>query len=380
MIYLDNAATSFPKPESVYKGVIEAMTIYGANPGRGSHAMAIRGAKAIYETRELIAKLFNCKDPLSVIFTSNATDSLNLAIKGILKPGDHVVTTSMEHNSVLRPIFTLEKKGVQNTIVECEKDGSINIDKIEKAIKENTKLVVTTHVSNLTGTIMPIKKIGELCKKRNVVYLVDAAQSSGVLKIDLEDMNIDLLAFPGHKGLLGLQGTGGLIINSDIVLEGFKEGGTGSKSSSVYQPDFLPDKYESGTPNLPGIVGLNMGIKYILNEGQESILRHEKKIIDLFIDKLKKVDNVKIYGPRDSINRSGVVSLNIKDMDSAEVAYILDSEYEIAVRSGLHCAPLAHKTIGTENEGAVRFSFGPFNTEEEIIIAANAIKEISQKK
>lgn len=380
MIYLDNAATTFPKPKSVYKSVMEAMTKYGANPGRGSHTMAIEGARVIYETRELLAELFNFDDPLKVIFTFNATDSLNLAIKGLLKPGDHVVTTSMEHNSVLRPIFELEKYGIEHTIVQCEKDGSINIEDIAKEIKDNTKLIVTVHVSNLTGNIFPIEKIGEICKKNNIIYLVDAAQSAGVLDIDLKKMNIDLLAFPGHKGLLGPQGTGGLIINNDIILDQLKEGGTGSKSSSVYQPDFSPDKYESGTPNLPGIAGLNSGIKYILEQGQKSILEHEKKIIDLFINKIKKIENIKIYGSDDISSRCGVVSLNVDEIDSAEVAYILDSKYKIAVRPGLHCAPLAHKTLGTENSGAVRFSFGPFNTEKEIIIAANALKEIELMK
>lgn len=380
LIYLDNAATTFPKPKSVYKSVMEAMTNYGANPGRGSHTMAIEGARVIYETRELLSEFFNFEDPLKMIFTFNATDSLNLAIKGLLKPGDHVITTSMEHNSVLRPIHELEKYGVEHSIVQCEKDGSLNIEDISREIKENTKLVVTVHVSNLTGTIFPIEKIGEICKKNNIIYLADVAQSAGVLDIDLKKMNIDLLAFPGHKGLLGPQGTGGLIINNNIVLDQLKEGGTGSKSSSVYQPGFSPDKYESGTPNLPGIAGLNAGIRYILKRGQKSILEHEKKLIDLFIEKIKRIDNVKIYGSDDTCSRCGVVSLNINEMDSAEVANILDSDYKIAVRPGLHCAPLAHKTLGTENSGAVRFSFSPFNTEKEILIAANALKEIASGK
>ncbi len=380
MIYLDNAATTFPKPESVYTSIMNAMTNYGANPGRGSHAMAIEGARIIYETRELISELFNFDDPLRTIYTFNATDSLNLAIKGLLKKGDHVITTSMEHNSVLRPIHELEKYGIEHSIVQCEKDGSLNIDDITKEIKDNTKLVVTVHVSNLTGTIFPIKEIGEICKKNNLIYLVDAAQSAGVLDIDLKKMNIDLLAFPGHKGLLGPQGTGALIINNNIVLNQIREGGTGSKSSSVYQPDFFPDKYESGTPNLPGIAGLNAGIKYILKRGQKSILEHEKKIIDLFINEVKKIDNIQIYGSDDISSRCGVVSLNVNEMDSAEVAYLLDTNYKIAVRPGLHCAPLAHKTLGTEDSGAVRFSFGPFNTEKEILIAANALNDISSGK
>lgn len=381
MIYLDNAATTFPKPKSVYRNMMYVMTKYGANPGRGSHTMAIEGARIIYETRELLADFFNACNPLNVIFTFNATDSLNMSIKGILKPGDHVITTSMEHNSVLRPIYTLEKYGVDKTIVQCEEDGSINIDNIIKEIKSNTKLIVTTHVSNLTGNIFPIEDIGNICKNNNIIYLVDAAQSAGVLDINLKKMNIDLLAFPGHKGLLGPQGTGGLIINNDeIEIDQIKEGGTGSNSSILYQPEFYPDKFESGTPNLPGIAGLNSGIKYIKKHGLNSILSHEKKLLDLFISKIEKNDRISIYGPRKKGDRCGVLSLNIADLDSAEVASILDEKYKIAVRPGLHCAPLAHKTIGTENIGAVRFSVGPFNKESEIIFAAKAVNEISMKK
>jgi cysteine desulfurase/selenocysteine lyase len=242
MIYLDNAATSFPKPSSVYESVMKAMKVYGANPGRGSHAMAIEGARIIYETRELLADLFNLDDPLRVIFTFNATDSLNMAIKGILKRGDHVVTTEMEHNSVLRPIKELEKSGVENTIVKCGTDGSINVYDLEKAIRDNTKLIVTTHVSNLTGTIFPAEEIGKVCRAYKIPYLLDASQSAGVLTIDMKKYNISFLAVPGHKGLLGPQGTGALLINSDIEVKQLKEGGTGSQSASLDHPNFYPDK------------------------------------------------------------------------------------------------------------------------------------------
>lgn len=378
MIYLDNAATSFPKPTAVYQNVMKAMKKYGANPGRGSHAMAIEGAKIIYETRELLAELFNLDDPLNVILTFNATDGLNLAIKGLLKPGDHVITTSMEHNSVLRPIMELQKNGVENTIVQCEKDGKIKISDIEAAIKSNTKLIVTTHVSNLTGTIFPIEDIGMLCKRYQIPYLVDAAQSAGVLEIDVKKSNISFLAVPGHKGLLGPQGTGALLINSDLTINHLKEGGTGSESSNLYQPDFYPDKFEAGTPNLPGIAGLNEGLKYIKNKGIKSIYSHEKKLLDLFITEIKKNPKIQIYGPESINDRCGVVPINIDNVDSSEVAYILDTKYNIAVRPGLHCAPLAHKTIGTEKIGAVRFSVGPFNKEVDIKLAANALYEISK--
>lgn len=379
MIYLDNGATTYPKPKSVYENVMKAMTEYGANPGRGSHAMAIEGARVIYETRELLAELFNLDDPMNVIFACNATEALNQGIKGFLNPGDHVITTTMEHNSVLRPIKELEKYGVENTIIQCARDGSIKVEEIEAEIKSNTKMVVTTHVSNLTGTIMPVEEIGKMCKLKNVLYMVDASQSAGVLEIDVQKFNIGLLAMPGHKGLLGPQGTGVLLINCDDEIKHLKEGGTGSESSSMIQPSFYPDKLEAGTHNLPGIAGLNAGIKYILNKGTKLIYSHEKKLLDIFIHELKKNDKIEIYGPDDINHRCGVVPINIKGIDSSEVAYILDTEYNIAVRPGLHCAPLAHKTIGTEKIGAVRFSVGPFNKEKDIRAAIIALNEISYK-
>ena len=377
MIYLDNAATSFPKPSSVYESVMKAMKVYGANPGRGSHAMAIEGARIIYETRELLADLFNLDDPLRVIFTFNATDSLNMAIKGILKRGDHVVTTEMEHNSVLRPIKELEKSGVENTIVKCGTDGSINVYDLEKAIRDNTKLIVTTHVSNLTGTIFPAEEIGKVCRAYKIPYLLDASQSAGVFTIDMKKYNISFLAVPGHKGLLGPQGTGALLLNSDIEVKQLKEGGTGSQSASLDHPNFYPDKLEAGTHNLPGIAGLNAGLKYILKRGTESIYSHEKNLLDIFITELKKNPKIKIYGPESIEDRIGVVPINIEGMDSSEVANILDREYGIAVRPGLHCAPLAHKAIGTEKLGAVRFGVGPFNKKKDIMAAVKALKELA---
>jgi len=378
MIYLDNAATTFPKPSSVYKSVMKAMKVYGANPGRGSHAMAVEGARIIYETRELLAELFNLDDPMKVILTFNATDSLNIAIKGILNSGDHVVTTEMEHNSVLRPIKELENSGVENTIVKCASDGTISISDLESAIRDNTRLIVTTHVSNLTGTIFPIEDIGKICKEHKISYLLDASQSAGVLTIDMKKYNIGFLAVPGHKGLLGPQGTGALLINSDIEIKHIKEGGTGSQSSSLEHPNFYPDKLEAGTHNLPGIAGLNEGLKYILKRGTESIYSHEKTLLDTFIIELRKNPKIKIYGPKSIEQRIGVVPINIEGMDSSEVANILDTKYNIAVRPGLHCAPLAHKAIGTEKLGAVRFGVGPFNKSKDIFTAVKALNEISR--
>lgn len=379
MVYFDNAATTYPKPERVYETIMTAMREYGANPGRSGHKMALRTSREIYETRELIGKLFNIDNAMNIIFTFNATESLNMGIKGILKLGDHVITTSMEHNSVLRPIKYLERFGVESTIVKGDKQGRILASDIEKSIKPNTKLIINTHVSNLTGTIMPIEQIGKIAKNNGIIYMVDAAQSAGVYDIDVAKMNIDLLAFPGHKGLLGPQGTGGLYIRDKLELEGLIQGGTGSASHSLDQPSITPDKFESGTPNAPGIIGLGAGIDYILNRGISNIREYEEELTMHFIEEASKVDGVKLYGPLNKEEQGGVVALNIKDADSSEVSYILDQEYDIAVRPGLHCAPLAHKTIGTLEQGVVRFSFGIFNRHEEIDYCIKALKEIAKE-
>ncbi len=379
MIYFDNAATSFPKPKIVYDEIMDAMMNYGANPGRSGHKLAMKASRGMFSTRESISKLFNIKNPLDIIFTFNCTESLNVAIKGILKAGDHVIATSMDHNSVLRPIKSLEKIGISNTIVMGDKEGRINPEDIEKAIKEETKMIVTTHISNLTGTIIDIKEVGKIAKAHGLLYLVDAAQSAGVYSIDVEDMHIDMLAFPGHKGLLGPQGTGGLYIKRGIDMAESFQGGTGSISYSLTQPEVMPDKFESGTPNAPGIIGLGAGIEYILEIGIDNIRQKELKLTKKFMDEAGKIDGIKIYGPLDMDQHAPVVSLNIKDADSSEVSYILNEEYNIAVRPGLHCAPLAHKTIATFEQGTVRFSFGYENTDEEIDLAIKALKEIAKE-
>lgn len=376
MIYLDNAATSYPKPEEVYDTVLDHMKNFGANPGRSGHQLALQAGRGIFKTRELIAKLFNIENPMQVVFTCNATESLNLAIKGVLKEGDHVITSSMEHNSVLRPIKSLESKGIENTIIKCNSEGFINTEDIKNAIKSNTKMIALTHGSNVTGTIMPIKEVGKIAKEANVLFLVDAAQTGGIYDIDVNEMNIDLLALPGHKGLMGPQGTGFLYIRENLNVMHFKEGGTGSKSEELTQPQMMPDRYESGTANAPGISGLGAGIEFILKEGLEKIRNHEKELTQYFIDELKKIESVKIYGPKDAEKQGAVVSINIGSEDSSEIAYILDSAFNIAVRSGLHCAPLAHKTIGSFEQGTVRFGIGYFNTKKDIDKAIVAIKEI----
>ena len=379
MVYFDNAATSFPKPDIVYDSIMKVMKEYGANPGRSGHKLALKLGREIYETRELIARLFNIDNPMNIIYTFNCTESLNLGIKGILNKGDHVITTSMEHNSVLRPLKALEKEGIEISIIKGDSMGRINPEDIKESIRENTKLIVTTHISNLTGTIMPIEEIGKIAKENNIYYLVDAAQSAGVYHIDVKKMGIDLLAFPGHKGLLGPQGTGALYIGENIELKEMKQGGTGSISHLLTQPDVSPDKYESGTPNGPGIVGLGTGIKYILDQGMDNIRKHEEKLTEYFIEEVSKIDGIKIYGPLNIKEQAAVVPINVKEEDSSEISYILDEYYNIGVRPGLHCAPMAHKTIGTFEQGVVRFSFGPFNTFDEIEIAIKALKEISKE-
>lgn len=378
MIYLDNAATTYPKPEKVYDAVLDCMKNYCANPGRAGHKLAMRAAREIYDARENIAKLFNIDNPMTIVFTNNATDSLNLAIKGVVKKGDHIITTSMEHNSVIRPIKSLEKDGIENTIVECDKDGFLNPDDIKNAIKKNTKLIVTTHASNVVGTIVDIKSVGEIAKEKNILYLVDASQTAGVYDINVKDINVDMIAAPGHKCLLGPQGTGILYIKEDLNVDILKEGGTGSRSEDLFQPDLTPDKYESGTHNTPGIVGLNEGVKFILETGIDNIRAHEEELCQYMLDRLKEVPNIVIYGPKDSKKRAAVISINIPKIDSGEITFLLDSEYNIATRSGIHCAPLAHKTLGTIEQGAVRFSLGYFNTKKDIDEAVKALKEIEK--
>jgi len=379
MIYMDNAATSWPKPQGVYRAVISSMEKYGANPGRSGHKMAVQAGQLLLYTREMLCELFHLKDPFRIIFTSNCTDSINLAIKGSVLPGDHVITTSMEHNAVARPLKEMEKQGLEVTFVRCSKEGSVDPDDIRRAIRPNTQLIITTHASNVTGTIMPIEEIGKIARNHGIPYLVDASQTAGILPIDLSKLPVDMLAFPGHKGLLGPQGTGGLYIHPSVKLRQIKEGGTGSQSESVYQPDILPDKYESGTLNTPGIAGLGAGVRYILKEGQSKLLAHEKRLGKLFLEALSQIKGIKTYGPADLSQRTGIVSVNIGDKDSSEVSNLLDERYDIAVRGSLHCAPLAHETIGTLKQGTVRFSYGVFNTIDEVKACIKALEEISRK-
>ena len=376
MIYLDNAATSYPKPKSVYSEVVNCMKSYAANPGRSSHNLALNASSKVAETREEISKLFNIDNPLNIVFTSNATEGLNIAIKGLLKPSDHVISTVIEHNSVLRPLKSATNHGVEVTLLRVDEEGKINFNALEREVRKNTKAVIINHASNVLGTVQHIEKIGNFTKSKGIFFLVDASQSAGVIPIDVKKCNIDLLAFPGHKGLLGLQGTGGLYIGPNIDIDFFIEGGTGSNSNSMEQPKFLPDKFESGTLNTPGIAGLCEGIKFIKKIGIKNIEKHELMLTEQLLKELNKLSFVKIYGPKAIENRTSVVSINIIGMDSSKVSYILNKN-NIAVRDGYHCAPLIHEIIKTKENGTVRISPGYFNTHKDIEAAINVLKKIN---
>ena len=376
MYYFDNAATSYPKPEEVYDTLIDIMKTKGANPGRGSHTMALEASREIYDTRLKLAKFFNIEDPLRIAFTQNATHSLNMAIKGYIKDGDHVITTSLEHNSVLRPLYSLKEDcGVDLTILEADINGKLTIDSIVSSIKEDTRAVVLTHASNLTGTILPVKELGKVLKERNITFIVDASQSAGYLDVDVEDMNIDILCFTGHKSLYGPQGTGGIYVRKGIELSPLMEGGSGSQSKLKRHPREMPDLLEYGTLNAAGIGALGTGIDFVNKTGLEKIRNHEEELVNIFMEEISRLNGVKIYGPLDE-RRVPIVTLNIEGVDPSELSQILDEDFDIATRPGMHCAPLAHRSIGTYNTGAVRFSFGYFNTIDEVRYAANSLKEI----
>lgn len=383
MIYFDNAATSWPKPESVYKAIDRCLREVGANPGRSGHHMSIEAERVVLGARSNLCELFNIEDEARIVLAFNTTDALNLAIKGILRPGDHVITTPIEHNSVMRPLRSMELQGlIEVTTLNATQQGFIDIGEIEKSIKSNTRLVAITHASNVIGAIMPIKEIATIVKKHPQTYmLVDAAQTAGVYPIDVKDLGVDMLAFAGHKGLLGPQGTGGLYIAEGMenILNTLKEGGTGSQSEHETQPDFLPDKYESGTKNTPGLAGLSEGIEFIKEIGIDKIRKHEMELTAYLLSKLQEIDNLIIYGPKDPARQTAVVSINIKGAPPSDVGYALDNQYQVMTRVGLHCAPNTHKVIGTAPSGTVRLSLGYFNTFEEIDYVANAIREIAKK-
>ena len=380
MIYLDNAATSFPKPECVCREMDRCMREYCANPGRGGHPLSIKAGAAVMSARDAICSLFNIHDPMRLVFTKNATEALNIAIKGTTFPGCHVITTAMEHNSVMRPLRTLERNyGVEVTVVEGNELGEIDPEDIKKEIRKNTALIISTLSSNVNGVVMPINEIGHIASRSGVLFLVDASQGAGSMAIDIETLNVDMMAFPGHKGLLGPQGTGGLYVGEGISIKPLMEGGTGSNSDSSLQPAFFPDLLESGTLNTPGIVGLGTGARYIASIGVEQVFAYKHKLVKLLIEGFSKIPGLTLYSVSDKNRNSGIVAINLKDLDSAELSYIIDREYGIYTRAGLHCSPGAHKVLGTEKRGAVRFSVGYFNTEAELIYTLDALERISWK-
>ena len=377
MVYLDNAATSYPKPDCVYEQMNICMRTYCANPGRGSHAMSVQSAMAVNNCREQLSKLLKLDNDLNICFTKNATEALNIAIIGSLSAGDHVITTNMEHNSVLRPLHTLQKnRKINLSIIEGDSFGEIDPNSILKKINKKTKMVVCTLSSNVNGIIMPIFEIGEICRKKGILFLLDASQGLGNIPIDFSKMYVSMLAFPGHKGLLGPQGTGGLYVSPDIRLKPLMQGGTGSQSESLLQPDIMPDLFESGTLNTPGIVGLGAAVGYLNDTGIDEV--HSKKcdITQRLYDGLSQIKGIKIYSPADMKKNSGIVAFNINNCDSSDISYLLDNRYKIACRSGLHCAPLAHAFFNTLKSGIVRFSTGLFNTYEEIDYSVESVAKI----
>jgi len=378
IIYLDNAASTWPKPPAVKEMMAEVIEDYAANPGRGGHTLAMKASKAVFRTRVQLSRLFGIQNPNNLFFYLNATQALNQAIKGFLKPGDHVVSSSVEHNSVRRPIEFMRKTSqVEATFIEPRDDHHFYVEDFAKAIQPNTRLLVVSHASNLTGVILPVAELGKLAKERGITFLVDASQSAGVLPIHVEEMHIDMLAFPGHKGLYGPQGTGGLYVHNDIDLVPLIHGGTGSQSEAIEQPTTRPDRYESGTVNTVGLAGLHAGVSFVMEKGVENIRQHEWNLVKQTIAQLQEIPGVQVYGPGIETERVGVVAFNVGEVDASEVSFILDQQYGIATRSGYHCTPLGHQTAGTEKRGAVRASFGIFNSDKDVEALIDAVKEIS---
>lgn len=379
MIYLDNAATTMSKPKCVADAVIEAMGALG-NEGRGAHEAALNASRVIFEARRRLAQLFHGENPRQIVFTANATESLNIAIKGILKKGDHVITTVLEHNSVLRPLYEMEAKGVELTIIPCDRKGCVCVRDFEGAVRGNTRAIVCTHGSNLTGNLVDLKAVGEIARRRKVLFCVDASQTAGVFPIDVQDMGIDILCFTGHKSLLGPQGTGGMYVREQVAVEPLKTGGSGIFTYERNHPGVMPTALEAGTLNGHGIAGLGAAVSYIQETGMDVIRRRELGLMRRFYDRVKGLPGLKVYGDFDTGERCPIVTVNLKDYDSSWVSDRLFADYGIATRPGAHCAPLLHQALGTVNQGAVRFSFSYSNREDEADRAAEAVKEILEEE
>ena len=378
MIYFDNAATTMRKPEQVIQAVTEALSSMG-NAGRGVHAAALDASRVIFDTRVKLAELFHAENPKQIVFTMNSTESLNIAIKGVLKPGDHVITTALEHNSVLRPLYEMEDRGVELTVLQADRFGNFCLEEMEAAIRKNTKAIVCTHGSNLTGNLVDIKQVGEIAKKHGVLLIADASQTAGVFPIDVKEMNIDILCFTGHKGLLGPQGTGGMYVREGLAVRPLLSGGSGVQTYEREHPKQMPTALEAGTLNVHGLAGLRAAVSYINDYGMENIRKKEQELMRQFYDRVKMIPGIKIYGDFEKKDRCAIVSLNVRDYDSSEVSDALFVHYGISTRPGAHCAPLMHQALGTVEQGAVRFSFSHFNTLEEIEIAVRALEELAEE-
>ena len=377
MIYLDNAATTMRKPQEVIDAVVTAMGSMG-NAGRGAHAASLGASRTVFETRERLANFFHAENPKQIVFTANSTESLNIALKGTLNPGDHVVSTVLEHNSVLRPLYALEEQGVEVTLLNSNLQGMVDYDDFEKAVKDNTRMIVCTHGSNLTGNLLDVKRIGQIAKKHGLLFVVDASQTAGVFPIDVQEMQIDILCFTGHKGLLGPQGTGGMYVREGVSVRPLKVGGSGVQTYNKKHPSEMPTALEAGTLNGHGIAGLDAAIGYLEKEGIDNIRAKEQKLMWKFYNGVKDIPNVKVYGDFGGTERCAVVSLNIGEYDSSEVSDELLMTYGISTRAGGHCAPLMHEALGTVEQGAVRFSFSHYNTDEEVETAIRAVKELAE--
>ena len=384
-LYFDNAATSYPKPETVYEAMDHYARRIGASAGRGAYAEAVESGEIIHETRQRIAELIGAKRPESIIMTFNCTDGLALAIKGaVTEPGDHVVTTRMEHNSVLRPLGALaERLGIEVTYVRADSEGLVNPEDVGRAIRPNTKLIAVVHGSNVCGAVQDVASIGRIAKEKGILYLIDAAQTVGHVPIDVVDLRADMVAFPGHKALLGPLGTGAIYLRDGVedVLRPLKEGGTGSKSETPLQPEFLPDKFESGSHNAVGIAGLKAGVGYVLERGVDALRLHEEQLCRTFMEKTADVTGLTVYGPRDVSKRVGVFSVSVEGYSPAELAGILEQQFGLLTRPGLHCAPFAHEAIGTlDRGGTTRFSFGAFLTVDDVLYAADSLVAVAQAR
>lgn len=380
LVYLDNAATTWPKPAAVRRAMSRFLSQSAANPGRSGHRLAVEAARVVYQARAALADWFGAPDPLRVVFGSNATEGLNLALHGLLRAGDHVVTTGMEHNSVMRPLRALEEQGVAVSVVACAADGSLDPAAVQACLRPNTRLIVMTHASNVCGTLLPVAEVGALARAHGALLLVDAAQTAGLYPLDIQRDGVDLLAFTGHKSLYGPTGTGGLIVGERVdALRPLKQGGTGSASEREQQPDFLPDCYESGTLNAVGLAGLLAGMQWLKERGVESLRAHEQHLCTQLLAGLAEIPGVQLYGPADAERRTATVAFNLAGRSPSYVGQQLDERYGILCRVGLHCAPAAHRTLGSFPTGSVRLSLGVFNSQADVQRTLRAVRQLSQE-